>query len=607
MTTEREPNLPPGDDSPTTAWTPPPNGTDIKPIPAPSDPPHGGGRRSRLRLGVAAVVTVLILGGAATAIILTAGRSAPPTLASYVAADDVGMYGEFRLDLPGDQKQNLGAFLARFPGLGDQPIEERVNDALNELVDKASKGEQDWTTDIEPWFDGSIGIVLTPDALSMAADPSSGGSLRRFGAMLFSVKDGAKAQAWLTEALAEADATAADYKGTQLQYVGESPQRVAIGVYAGQVLLFGDETTVHKAIDQGGNGGFGNDERFKAAHAAFSGDSLGFVYLDFRQYVSTILDQGAGATANPCLGAGETYLDMVPEWMMSRFRVLEDGLAVEVAFPHPESATGVENRLSRIAPHLPASTIALFEVHDVGSSILGVINQCRSSNPEIDAAIKEVEPQLQILGGLDGVLEWMGDVGVVVTRGGDHVDGGLVISTANRADADRLLGFVSSALQLGGSSMGFAVRDEEYAGTTITILDFGDWQDLAALAGTPGEVPFEGRFEIGYAIKDDFVVLGLGDSFVKTALDAGTGNSLADDARFKALIDRVGAEGASKLFVDLTAVRELLEELGGTFSPEGMAAYEQELKPWLEPFDAYILGSRRDGQYDRSTGILTVK
>jgi hypothetical protein len=608
MTTEREPNLSSSDDSPTTTWTPPPNGPAISPIPAPTDPPRRGGS-SRLRLGVAFVVTVLILGVAATAIVLTAGSAAPPTLASYVAADDVAVYGEIRLDLPGDQRQNLGAFLARFPGLGDQPIDSRISEAIDELVEKASKGRQSWTTDIEPWFDGTVGIAITPDAMAAVTDPSRRQTGTRFGTVLLAVKDGAKAQAWLEKTTAERDVTAADYKGTALQYVGDSPRRLAMGVYAGQVLLMGDETTVHKAIDQGADGGFGSDERFKAARAAFSGDALGFMYVDLEQYVATLADstrlEGL-STTSPCITLDQSLLDRVPDWMIMRVQARPNGLAFEAAYPHVEGGVATENRLSRITPLLPASTIAYFEVHDTGRAILDFIAECRK-DPEIDAAIAELEPQLRILGGLEGILGWMQDVGVVVTRDGDQVDGGLVISTAGRAEAERVLGFVSSGIELAGGSMGFDVREEEYAGSTVTILDLGDWQDLAQLAGEAGSVPFEGRLEIGYAVTDDAVVLGLGDRFVKSALDASAGGSLADDERFKSLLGGVGAEGAGSAYLDIAGVRALLEELLGTFDPESLAEYEQEAKPWLEPLDAYIQSTRRDGQYDRSTGILTVK
>jgi hypothetical protein len=603
MTTERDPNQPPGDDSPTTAWTPPPNGTDVKPISAPSDPPRGGGNAA-LRWGIAGLLVVLIVATATVAIILTAGRAAPATLASYVAAADVAGYFEARLDLPGDQGEKLGAFLGRFPGFDDQSVDSRIDDALNELVRKATKNEQDWTTDIEPWFEGALGVAVTDDMMTTSMEPSRPG--QPAGLFMLSIKDATKAEAWLSALAGKSDVSAIDYNGTGVYYGGSSPHRLAVGILGGRVMLAGDETSVHKAIDLGGKGSLGDEEQFKAARAAFTGDSLGFMYLDLERYLRVFQETSDPSVASPCISTAG-YLEMVPDWMMIRFVARENGLAFETAFPHIDGAAQAENRLSRIAPHLPGSTIAMFEVHDVGRAILNFIDECRGSDPEVDAAIKEVEPQLQILGGLEGVLEWIGDVGVVVTRDGDAVDGGLVISTANRADADRLLGFVSSALELGGSSMGFDVRDEEYAGTTITILDFGDWQDLAALAGTPGEVPFEGRFEIGYAIKDDFVVLGLGDRFVKSALDAGPGGSLADNARFKALLDSVGAEGAGTFFLDLTGARELLEDLGSTFAPDGMAAYEQEVKPWLEPFDAYIQGSRRDGQYDRSTGILTVK
>ncbi len=549
-------------------------------------------------------MTVLILATAAVAIILTAGRSAPPTLASYVAADDVAGYFEARLDLPGDQGEKLGAFLGRFPGFDDQSLDSRLDDLMNEFVAKATQNEQDWTTDIEPWFEGAVGMVISGDMMTAGIEQS--GSKPPSGLFLLSIKDAPKAEAWLSALAGKSDVSATDYKGTAVYYGGSSsPDRLAVGILGGRVMLAGDEASVHEAIDLGGKGSLGDTEQFKAARAAFTGDSLGFMYLNLESYVSAIPELGDASMASPCISTAG-YLEMIPDWMMVRFVARENGLAFETAFPHIEGAAQAENRVSRIAPHLPGSTIALFEVHDVGAAILSFIDQCRE-DPDFAAALAELEPQLRIIGGLDGMLGWMGDLGVVLTRDGDKVDGGLVVATDNRADAERLLGFFSSAIQLGGSSMGFDVRDEEYAGTTITTIDLGDWQDLAALAGSAGSIPFEGRFEIAYAATDEFVVMGAGDAFVKAALDAAPGTSLADNARFKSLIESVGSDGAGTVFVDITAVRELMEDLVTSFDPSALAEYERDIKPWLEPFDAYIASGRRDGDLDRSTGIVTVK
>jgi hypothetical protein len=119
-------------------------------------------------------------------------------------------------------------------------------------------------------------------------------------------------------------------------------------------------------------------------------------------------------------------------------------------------------------------------------------------------------------------------------------------------------------------------------------------------------MPFTGRLELAYATTDNLVVLGLGTSFVKAALDAGPGASLADEARFKGLIDRVGAENAGIFFVDIGASREIFEQLASEMGASEMAAYEREIKPYLLPFDAFVMVPRIGGDLDRTNGIIVV-
>ena len=63
----------------------------------------------------------------------------------------------------------------------------------------------------------------------------------------------------------------------------------------------------------------------------------------------------------------------------------------------------------------------------------------------------------------------------------------------------------------------------------------------------------DGHIEISYAATDGVVVIGSSPDFVKHVLDAGAGQSLADDARFTGLLGRVGATHTGVSYVDITA------------------------------------------------------
>jgi hypothetical protein len=117
--------------------------------------------------------------------------------------------------------------------------------------------------------------------------------------------------------------------------------------------------------------------------------------------------------------------------------------------------------------------------------------------------------------------------------------------------------------------------------------------------------PIQGHGEIAYASTADLIVVGVGDTFVKSVLDAKPGSSLADNARFKGLLGRVGEQNTSDAFVDIAAVRDLAESIGSTLP--GFAEYEKNVKPYLAPLDAFVQATVIDGELDRSTGVVVSK
>src|SRR5688572_9868628 len=81
--------------------------------------PPARAQGSRLRwFGAVGVVVLVLLASMAVALALT-GASSTAVVTGYVPAGSE-MYGEVRLDLPGDQKKEIGEFLSAFPGFADQ-------------------------------------------------------------------------------------------------------------------------------------------------------------------------------------------------------------------------------------------------------------------------------------------------------------------------------------------------------------------------------------------------------------------------------------------------------------------------------------------------------
>jgi len=109
-------------------------------------------------------------------------------------------------------------------------------------------------------------------------------------------------------------------------------------------------------------------------------------------------------------------------------------------------------------------------------------------------------------------------------------------------------------------------------------------------------------------VNQDVAVVGYGHDFVAAVLDSGPGSSLGDDAGFKALVDRVGSDNIGLQFLDIAAVRQLVEPLfQQKATPAEWTNYIQEIKPYIEHFDAAIGAVHKDGALDRGSGQLVVR
>ena len=591
---ERDPTQASVNDA-TVAWSPPSPTVAEDLTPAPAVPVERPAGASRLRWGIALVVTVIVVAIAAAAFSLLAGQTAPSKLLGYVPADSV-IYGEVRLDLPGDQRQKLGEFLSKFPGFADQStLDAKLDEAFDRIVRGATKDSQDYTTKIKPWFGGQIGF-------SVGKLPTASAASEGHGLLIVSITDAAKAKAWFDDVSASLTKTSAAYNGVDLVLIGEGTKKGAVGI-AGSVMLAGDEASVKAAIDSKGSGSFASNERFTKSQAALSGDGLGYLFLDGSAYVDWLTTMAAGSPAPP-IALDDATKRLIPAWVVVRLQARGDAIAFEAVAPSVPTKVNRQNRVSKLAPHLPPTTIAIVDAHDYGPALLELIDIYRN-NPSTKEAFKQADQAASLIGGFNALLGWMEDAGVVITRDGGSVNGGLVFTALDRAAGERLLTTLRSFAILGGGQSGITVRDEKDGDTTITIIDLGDLKDLGAAAGAGTLPPIEGHAQIAYASTADLIVVGVGDTFVKSVLDTKPGSSLADDSRFKSLIGRVGESNVGDAFVDITAVRELVESLAAKQPAYG--AYLTDYKPYLVPLDAYIQATVIDGALDRSTGVVVTK
>src|SRR3970282_1447379 len=98
---------------------------------------------------VAGLVVVAAIAGTIPAFCIL-GTKPLPEAYRYLPADSVVVL-EFRPEWPGDQRQHLGNFLARFPGFADpSSFSDKIEQVLSRLIDQATDGQVDYWTQIQP-------------------------------------------------------------------------------------------------------------------------------------------------------------------------------------------------------------------------------------------------------------------------------------------------------------------------------------------------------------------------------------------------------------------------------------------------------------------------
>ncbi|MBA2382300.1 MAG: DUF3352 domain-containing protein [Chloroflexi bacterium] len=548
-----------------------------------------------------ALVGVLIVAAVSFLIVsLVGGRPATSTAMSYMPTNTFS-YSEVRLDLPGDQRTKVASFLKAFPGFTDQSqIEPKLNELLDRIVSSASDGKQTWTRDIQPWFGGQISLgVGLPDSSASSMNSMSGinGSL-----FVATIKDRGKAIAWLTSTTESSTLNQSTYGDADLFVAAEGGGQFAAAIND-KVLLAGSTTAVKAAIDSGGKGELANQDDMKAAVATLDKDYVLFSVVRIRTYADALIALAAtsqpGALDNTQID--ETLLGMIPAWTASTARFENDAIVASSVSPSWAIGYDTTNRPSELLGHVPAKTIAYAEIHDVGPALNAILAKFRTL-PEAKPAFDQFDQALSILGGFDSAFGWWGDSALVVSSLGDGTVGaGLVVKPRDAALADRLFTTLNGFLGLAGGNQGIVVRTEDHNGTKITIIDFS-----ASMAQSGGTLPPGYKPEFAWATTKDVSVVGYGSAFVAAVLDAGPGNSLNDDARFKALLGRVGADNIGVTFVDLAAIRAVVEPLAEAALPsDKWTYYTTEIQPYLKPLDGVISGIRKDGGLDRGNAWFT--
>lgn len=529
------------------------------------------------------------------------GSSDGPT---FLPADAV-IYAEARLDLPGDQRDQLIAFLGSFPGFADPAS---FDTKLDQTIDELLGGEDSpisWTGDIKPWFGGQImfGLPALPD-LTGTMDAEDAASV---GISALGVTDRAALDAALVKLLATMDdVTTEEYAGTTISIVDADDDMPTALAPTDELLLFSnDPQLVRDALDllAGSEPSLADDADFQAAIAALPADRLGAFVIDTQQLrdelgpllEEQLAEQPEMAAVAPQI---EAALAMLPPSVTGHIRVDADHLTARIDSLHGESTPIPAVRSTDLASKMPADTIVYLETRDVGAGIRMLVEQLKPLLEEQgnEAGLAQIEALLGT--GLENYLEWVEDLAVGGSLGIAGPSVGLAATVTDEAVGQQRVNSLLTlvrAISATADPSPVEISQEEIAGVTVTTIT------LTESSGMTGDLPVVP--EISIAVGDGHLYLGLGD-FAAQALTRDAADSLASAAGFTRAVEATGGDNAGIVFVDVASAVSFAELM---MSDDDREMFNAQIQPYVGALDFVVAALDADDTSSSASLMLFVK
>ena len=549
------------------------------PTPAGATPTAGRWTIAMIVVGVAVAVTIFVL-------VVLAGLGSSSVVARWVPVD-TAVYGEVRLDLPGDQEANLAAFLSNFPGFDDTSrLPAKLAELADRLIGAGSDGDLDYSRQIEPWFGGQIGFASRADGSRQDRERGS-------GLVVATVTDVAKATEWLASVLGRDGATEV-YDGVTITLVDEG----AAWAITGGVLLVGDTASVKAAIDTSGSSAFASRSDVTTARRELGGDQLVFAFADTAA-LGAAFERAVDELPVPVPGLGDAA-QKLPAWVAGGLRFEADAAVGSTVVPHIEGTTAV-NAESVVPTRVPASTIVLLDAHDVGPRLTTAIESLGGTGD-----LGSIDGALRLLGGAEGLVGWISEAAVVIDAGPAGPTGGVVATSSDAAASQSLF----TQLQIAARLAGAEVQETDVAGTTVVSIELSGLDRLLGRAGLGDlgsgllPIPVKGPIALSWAVQGDLVVVGATADFVRAVLATTSDTSLAATQAFTSMLDEAGRQHAAMGWLDVAAAIDLAESSAAT--TDRIEDYATEIAPYLAPLDAALGTMVVGGSVDRSTIVVSV-
>jgi hypothetical protein len=456
-----------------------------------------------------------------------------------------------------------------------------VKKALDDAKANATKEtDLDYDKDILPWLGTEAGVAVFNI-------PETGSGQNPDVLIAVATRDVKASQAALDKLRAkQAESTGKPFEQGTHEGVtywfqkSDSGSDTYVSIFNGFVVLATSEETLFGAIDRVKKGGesLATSQAYQATLAELPKNGAFFTFIDWTALADIVMKNNTSAQLTPEQLAQLKAFQTIG----LAFTLQPDGVQVDsaVRFDAKQLPAAMQASMNRpgspnsILAKIPDSALGFYS----GSDLRSVWQQVReglAANPDFEQQIADMEKQTGINLDTD-VFSWMtGEFAVVATKaessnppvGGYALIGGDDAKTVEDKTANLLEAYSKSQ---GGMPLPF--QKQTVGGHEMNTIP--DSQTNKMLAG--------------YGFWDNYLVIGYQEDAL-TAGFAAANNPVANSAHFKAVSSRLPAKNYGYFYVDIDAVRTLLETPSLGLSNE---SYANEVKPFIEPLRAF--GSASD-------------
>jgi hypothetical protein len=478
---------------------------------------------------VIALVTLIGLTGAAFLAGYLLLFSASTDRAAALAPADSAVYLNVYLQPSTGQQMNLGGLIGRLPGFADDAsLDEKIDQVAQNLLGSSDLG-LDYREQIKPWLGNQVAVAGWPSEANPAAPAA---------VVIADVSDRAAAETALDELAADSG----------LSFAAETYQDIEMqvsqgGAYAfvADMIVFGESSTsIEAVIDvEGGAGSLADRADFRATMADLPVDHLASVFIDLAALA------GATETTEQLSAFSTAGAALIAE---------RDGLRLSGSAPFDitdaasssTASIGLGGEPSSLVDWMPEDTVAELVVFGLRQTLEDAESAAASvpEGDEITGALDTLRALAAFGFGIDVDADLLPlldrEVGLAITGlDGELPTGQLLLRPEDPEAAEAALARIVDRLVATGA----AERTEEAAGAEITV------------------VAIPGAAEVGYAVRDGIIILGLGADQVAAALEAhAEGNALAGNDRYVRTFEVAGERAGNEVFVDASALFGLMGE-----------------------------------------------